>query len=241
MKLDEAFCLTDNRMYTAEELLKKISSLRGKAKEEYTKFLVCPYCKVPNCEFIHTRRISCFEMDDDQQHRPGCIYNLEEYSQEKIKSDIQKRKITYLESALNLVYNLYQSSPTALPQEEKIANIRRVPQKRIDAPLRGEDFFCHKLYYGFVLVEPHFTETDKYYLLKSKQDGSAICKITITDTTYKFLPIEYKLLSPTQLRFVCFLGYFKRTYTEDAYGNNQYKEDIHTTSLIDSRLLKIEI
>lgn len=240
MKLDEAFCLTDNRMYTAEELLKKISSLRGKAKEEYTKFLVCPYCKVPNCEFIHTRRISCFEMDDDQQHRPGCIYNLEEYSQEKIKSDIQKRKITYLESALNLVYNLYQSSPTALPQEEKIANIRRVPQKRIDAPLRSEDFFCHKLYYGFVLVEPHFTETDKYYLLKSKQDGSAICKITITDTTYKFLPIEYKLLSPTQPRFLCFLGYFKRTFIEDVYGNNQYKEDIHTTSLIDSRLIKIE-
>lgn len=241
MKLDEAFCLTDKRLYTAEELLKKTSFLRGKAKEEYTKFLVCPYCKAPNCELVHTRRVLCFEMDDDQQHRPGCIYNLEEYSQEKIKFDIQKRKITYLRSALDLVYNLYQNSPTALPQEEKIANIRRVPQKRIDTPLRSEDFFCHKLYYGFVLVEPHFTETDKYYLLKSKQDGSAICKITITDAIYKFLPIEYKLLFPTQPRFVCFLGYFKRIHTGNAHRNNQYKEDIHTTSLIDSRLIRIEI
>lgn len=239
MRIDEAFCLTDKQTYTAEEFAKKVAPLRGKSRAMYTKFLVCPYCKISNCEFVRSRNTVYFEMNEDQQHRPGCLYALEEYSQEKIKADIKKNKIAYLENALEMVYGLHQPFPIDYTQKTKTAFIRRVPQKRLET-MRKDDFYCYKIFYGKVIVEPHFTETDKFYLLKSKENASVICKIKITDTTFKFLPVEYKLFSPTQPRFICFVGYFKKIYKEDVYGNEPFIEPIHSTVLIHSRLIKIE-
>lgn len=237
MKIDEAFCLTDKKMYTADEFKEKVATLRGINREAYLKFLVCPYCKVPSCEFVKPRASTYyFELNDEQQHRTGCVYGLDEYQQDKIKTDLQMRKTTYLEQALNMVYNLYLNFPNSIPQEEKVLNIRRVPQKRIDTILYREDYGQYKIFYGTMLVESHFSEAEKHYLLKSQKDNSVICKITITDTVFKFMPMEYKDLSPTEPRFICFLGYLKK------YSPNPKRDDekYYTTNLTDSRLIKIE-
>lgn len=235
MRIDEAFCLADKKMYTAEEFKEKIATLRGVNREAYLKFLVCPYCKVPSCEFVKPRSSAYyFELNDEQQHRAGCVYDLDEYQQDRIKADLQMRKTTYLEQALNMVYNLYLTFPNSIPRDEKVLAFRRVPQKRIDTILYREDYGKYKIFYGTVLVESHFTEAEKHYLLKSKKDNSVICKIAVTDTVFTFLPTEYKTLSPTEPRFICFLGYLKKDFPD--HINEQY----YTTNLMDSRLIKIE-
>lgn len=242
MIIDEAYCLSDNTIYTPDELAKKLSTVRGLNRDYYLKYLTCPYCKVVNCEYVYKRKASYFDLNDEQEHRHGCIYSMEEYSQEKIKDDIKKKKYYAVERTIQAIFDNYCNSPTDIPKSTKVTSLKRIPQRRIDLPLRVDDFYKYKVFYGKVIVQPHFTQNDKYYLLRSVKDNTVLCKITVTDTLYKFLPIEYRLVS-NEPRFVCFFGYFKRALTDKPHTEKDeiQKEEYRTIGLINSSFIKMEL
>lgn len=229
MIINEAFCLTNKTLYTAEEFKEFIKSYRGVKRKEYTEFLVCPFCKITKCTFIYKRKSSYFELEDFAEHRDGCIFNLDEIQQSKIKQLIINRNLSLIERNINNIFHVYYEDSTDIKTTIELKIKERFPQIRLENKLTAPDFGKYAIFYGNVIIEPHF-QNNKYIILRSKNSNEIICQLDITETIYKFLPKEYKQ-EKSYTGFICFLGFFSRVPSKE--------EKYHTSPIVDSRLLKI--
>lgn len=238
MIIEQAFCLVDNKKYTATEYKEFINNKRRNRKA-YSDFLVCPYCKIARCEYVYNRRHPYFEMPDDAKHSADCLYMLTEYTQAEIKTQIKMKNLSFFERHIARFCDSYFGKTT----DSSIKEFKRLPQRLITQSLKASDTSIYSLFYGNAKIITEDTENGKLLKISSDNDNSnndnnVYCEITITERAFKFLDAETKskILSPDKSNFICFFGSF------DQFGLSRTRdkeENCYVSPLLYSSFLKI--
>ena len=242
MDIEEAFCLADNKLYTADEFKVFISQRHNKLnepedrnREQYTKFLVCPFCKLAKCEYIYDERHPHFKIPETAEHKDGCFLKKEEYTQAELKNNLKRGNVAFIERAINEFVSVYSGSES----KARVSEFKRLPLKLATLPLRRSESGNLILYYGNVNVSVSGTENErgKELTLSSPLTGKAMYKITITDNVYRYMPEDVKeKLREDATRFVCFFGNFSIFGPREKDSDNDI---CLCTSLLRSSFLKM--
>ena len=213
MKFEEAYVDLIDEEITIEDVanIYKRDFLQFQRLQEH---LYCPECRTAQLAFVSSK-VCYFRSFPNSEHIEDCSFRQSMMNKKETKEFVSlPQNIDVLKRQLkNLILRLHTSKVTS-PKRHNInsASNRRVeknnlivtlqkktmcfPQKRIDLPLKEDDYDIIKFFYGKVYCK---WETDKegegYKLLVYTALHERLrCRIHITGKVYKYLPDEFKFV-----------------------------------------------
>lgn len=233
MIIEEAFCLANNVKYSASEFKEFISNKKGKNREEYSKFLVCPCCQLAKCKYVFDRKHPHFIISDDAKHRDGCFYLLSEYTQAELSRNIKRGNVAFIERGISCLVDNYLGNKA----DFNVSEIKRLPQTLITQRLKRTETSEFRVYYGNVKVIAEDAGSGKMLKFLGN-NNEAYCELSLSENVFRFLPedVRAKVLCPDKKNFVCFFGSFNQ------FGLSSSRDNIEkcfVAPLLRSTFLKI--
>lgn len=227
MKFEEAFSTYDNCLHSIDEIAKLYTSNPKKFKANYNLSFVCPECYMAKLSF-NNATTPYFKSYPHSVHDDDCELKQDEMScsvAERFSDDpdnaplIRRQMNSILNSLLKTdtvpYITLAQKDNTKMSKCTKntvaLTTTKRLPRKRIDLPINDEDYNRIKYFYGQVLLKWEKDEKNKRYkiLLCHREKGKLLCKISVSNTFYGYIPKDFKYPQSYNCNIV-FMGTVKK-------------------------------
>ena len=253
MKYEEAYCDTEERSYTPEE----VAYIWGNDTERYAqkieRHLLCPGCHLVPLSFVNTIRPH-FRGYPYVDHDIGCIKGKKELEPSEVKrlhetpdgeqqilAQINRLAIQFLRNnSSDLELDAHHIVPnkkieiTDLYRTIKWQPNKVVPQKRIDRPLDEGDYNTEKLFHGRVKLtwEDMKDSSRKKLLMWDLKTNKLICRLHISDKVYGYLPQQYKQIKSCGA-YIVFMTALTRKESKSSWswGNLTHSTHLHIIPL----------
>ena len=236
MKFEEAYCDYIKRTITLDAITGLYKTNYSLYAKSYKNSFWCPECRKVRLSYNNDTPpyLSAYP---NSLHDEYCTYRQDELPSEKVNALVSSRRYMdvirrQMDSLMHLLFaseppeknvNSTPKHPTLLPKRPKgteSGNTQQIPRKRIDTPLRENDYDTYKLFYGDVTlsweVKDKFCPKNKF-VLRDLNNRKFICRICITDKVCPHIPSQFKNTEPYHGKVV-FFG--KVTRDQSGYKQN---------------------
>lgn len=246
MKFDEAYCETDMKTYTIEEISRLYNLHLDIFVKEYKDHFLCPECHTASLTFVNAS-IPYFRTYPNSKHLDDCFLKQEEMDQAQLKNYLADKDNTdsvnrQIQNALaslfvnNQEFNSdkeagHMAYTSASPRSfESIYERKRIPRKRIDLPFREEDFDCTKIFYGTVNLQWLKAKHSNSYklILSSPTAHKRLCILAVTEKVYMNLNPTYK----NQDFYLCNIAFLSEFQKERNESNNPLFSFLRTSQYL---------